>query len=376
MQIKSTVACVLALMAVASARPVVKSENDIQNEVQQELQQILEEEQLYGDISGATEKAFQSIIPSVQAEPQAEAKEDEEEYEIVYESVDEDAFLAEQEQARQAEENKEKACIVPQPPSSGSCYSSYGSSSYGPSCSDSYSSGSYYSSSGCNMPPMPCMTNMPAPCPAPNNYRPLPYPAPCPAPCPAPIPTPCMPNPYPAPCPAPYPAPCPGPVPTPFNPCFASPFCGDYEGDSDSCDISLSSTCDVSSSSSYQDVNINNYKFDVCGASVFGIAAQLRMIGLRFPNHPTSAQRTAFIDFITAMVDNFPCPQQQITMASYLKAHPINVNDRKSFNKWASAFARNALAATKFPFGLNLKGMLVPVARPVSKRSTRRATRK
>jgi hypothetical protein len=154
------------------------------------------------------------------------------------------------------------------------------------------------------------------------------------------------------------PAPCPVacPIPPQYNPCFASPFADEF------CDYSSSSSASSSSSSVSEVVfNINDYKFDVCGASAFGIVAQLRMIGLRYPNNPNAAQRTAFINYITGMINNFPCTQQRNVMSSYLTANAINVNDRKSFNKWAFGFSKNILTETNFPLGLNLQGMFVPV---------------
>ena len=347
MQIKSTVACALTLLAVASARPVnniVNNSNEsetaqsIEAQVQAELAQKLQDEQVYGDFSGATEKSFQSLAPlnqqfDINAALEADANV----------SVDFDGLLQEQqtliEQAQQ-----QKSCL-PRPYPSSSC--SYGPSSSSSCYSDYSNSGSYCSSSfGPSTSSYGCPTSSFG-CPAPR-------PAPCPAPCPAPNPV-CNTG-----CPLP-PAPCAPACPVPqYNPCFASPFGDEF--------------CDYSSSSSASEIvfNINDYKFDVCGASAFGVVAQLRMIGLRYPNNPNAAQRTAFINYITGIINNFPCTQQRTVMSSYLTANPINVNDRKSFNKWAAAFSKNILTEIHFPLGLNLQGMFVPVYSKNAKRAVRK----
>ncbi len=376
MHIKSTVACALTLMAVASARPVNlivgnNESNDQDNQsleaqVQAELEQKLQDEQNFGDFSDITEKRFQSLNPlneqfdfNAALEADADA------------SLDFDALLEEQQTLIEHAE-QQKAYIRPGSsacgygPSSSSCYSdnsnpgsycsSYGSSfgastsSYGCPATSSYGCPTT-SSYGC---PALSSSGCPAPCPAPR-------PAPCALPCPAPAPiynTGCA---LPSPCP---PLPCPPcPLPQQYNPCFASPFADEF------CDYSSSSSSSScpSSSSSYSSsvsevlFNINDYKFDVCGASVFGIVAQLRMIGLRYPNNPNAAQRTAFINYITGLINNFPCTPQRTIMSTYLTANSINVNDRKSFNKWAATFSKSILTEINFPLGLNLQGMFVPV---------------
>lgn len=372
MQIKSTITCVLTLLAVASARindnsVDLNAENrnsvDLGNadnksidhnggsldiQIEPELQQKLQDEQEYGDFSGATEKSFQRLVDANEFSEIGDIHH----FSHDSASLDFDALLEEQramiEHADiQKNLNRHPAhhpCPSPFPPgacnigpSSTGCFSDYSSSNCQSASYDCSATGSY----GCTVPcPQPCPPSLPV-----NTGCPIPCPAPCP----------------PEPCALPCPQPC--PQPQQFNPCFATPFGNEF------CDYNVPSP----SGSSF---DINDFKFDFCDATAFGVVAQLRLIGLRYPNHPNSAQRTAYINYITGIIKSFPCTRQRGIMVAYLEANPINLNDRKSFNKWAAAFSKNLLSEIDFPLGLNLPGMFAHPRPRHANRRHKRAVRK
>lgn len=102
-------------------------------------------------------------------------------------------------------------------------------------------------------------------------------------------------------------------------------------------------------------------KLGFCDTAVLGAIANIRLMGLKYPRLASTAERQRSAQYVTSIVENFPCDREKQIMKQIMNMSPPIYSDRAKFNKWAVLFGKRVLKESKCPVGLSMNNLLSPI---------------
>lgn len=107
--------------------------------------------------------------------------------------------------------------------------------------------------------------------------------------------------------------------------------------------------------------DISGIKLGFCEAAALGTIANIRMVALKYPRQANSLERKKTAQYISGLIDNFPCEKEKELMKKLATELPPIYTERRMFGKWAAQFTKKFLSDSKCPVGVSVSGLLIPL---------------